>query len=185
MRLSPLNQVAFLFEKVPGYCVFRHKTKTYSKIRKIFQFITSLLVSGRSPECFDCLLGYMKENKKLKWTRKKNLRNFFLKIENFFENHPSSIRHIEYKVITFARRCISIMAKNLPSTNLERGLRRVKSYAFKARKIYRASIVLNWPKWPSLNPQNLTKKKSQVKDLLKFKDNNIFWMIFKKSVKNG
>ena len=51
--------------------------------------------------------------------------NFF-KFDIFCENHPPT-RHIKYKEINFAPCNKSIMANKLPSTNLERFLRRIKS----------------------------------------------------------
>ena len=44
----------------------------------------------------------------------------------FFENHPPT-RHIQYKVINFAPINTSVMAIELPSTNLEQFLIRIKS----------------------------------------------------------
>ena len=43
----------------------------------------------------------------------------------FFENHPPT-RHIKYTVIDFAPNNEPFMANKLPSTNLERVLRRIK-----------------------------------------------------------
>ena len=51
---------------------------------------------------------------------------FFLKFEFFYENHPPT-RHMKYKRIDFAPCNKSIMANQLPSTNLEGFLRRIKS----------------------------------------------------------
>ena len=53
--------------------------------------------------------------------------NFFsLKFEFFNKNHPPT-RHIKYMTIDFAPSNKSIRANKLPSTNLERFLRRIKS----------------------------------------------------------
>ena len=51
---------------------------------------------------------------------------FFLKFENFCENHPPT-RHMKYKVIDFAPCNKSFMANELLSTHLERFLRRIDS----------------------------------------------------------
>ena len=53
-------------------------------------------------------------------------KNFVKKFEVFCEKHPPT-RHIEYKVINFASSNKSFMATKLPSTNVERFLRRIKS----------------------------------------------------------
>ena len=50
---------------------------------------------------------------------------FFLKFEIFYENHPPT-RHIKSKKIDFVPCNKSIMANKLPSTNLERFIRRIK-----------------------------------------------------------
>ena len=64
----------------------------------------------------------------------------------FCEKHLPS-RQIKYKVINYAPSYKSFMANKLPSTNLERFLRRIKSPLRKYyREIYRALIVPNWPK---------------------------------------
>ena len=47
------------------------------------------------------------------------MKFFFLKFENFYENHPPT-RHIKYKRIDFAPCNKPIMANKLHSTNLER-----------------------------------------------------------------
>ena len=53
--------------------------------------------------------------------------NFFSKISNFYENHPPT-GHIKYKRTDLAPCNKSIMAnKLLPTTNLERFLRLIKS----------------------------------------------------------
>ena len=44
----------------------------------------------------------------------------------FYENHPPT-RHIKYKRIDFVPCNKSIMANKLPTTNLERFLRQIKS----------------------------------------------------------
>ena len=73
------------------------------------------------------------------------MKNFFLKFETFYENHPPT-RQLKYKKINFVPCNKSIMAKKL------RFIRRIK--------LYRALIVPSWSKWPkwqSLNPHNFTK----------------------------
>ena len=63
----------------------------------------------------------------LKNSMKENKMNFFfLKFENFYENHPLT-RHIKYKRINFAPGNKPIMANQLLLTNLERFLRRINS----------------------------------------------------------
>ena len=57
---------------------------------------------------------------------KQNEYFFFLKFENFYENHPPT-RHIKYKRIDFAPCNKSIIANKLLSPKLERFLRRIKS----------------------------------------------------------
>ena len=57
---------------------------------------------------------------------KKNILLFFFKFEIFYENHHPT-RYIKYKVIDSAPNKQSIMANKLPTTNLERFLRRIKS----------------------------------------------------------
>ena len=55
------------------------------------------------------------------------------------------------------------MANKLPSTNLERFLRRVKCPLSRYQhEIYPALIVPKWPKWQYLNPQNFTKKTGEL-----------------------
>ena len=54
------------------------------------------------------------------------MKNFFLKFEIFYENHPPT-RHMKYKRRDFVPCNKSIIANKLPSTNLERFLRRIKS----------------------------------------------------------
>ena len=54
------------------------------------------------------------------------MKFFFLKFENFYENHPPT-RHIKYKKIDFAPSNKPIMANKLLLTNLERFIRRIKS----------------------------------------------------------
>ena len=51
---------------------------------------------------------------------------FFLKLEIFYESHPPT-RHIKYKSIDFAHINQPIIANKLPSTNLERILRRINT----------------------------------------------------------
>ena len=63
-------------------------------------------------------LDVKKENKMKK--------EIFKKFEIFCENHPST-RHAKYKVISFASGNTSIKANKLPSTILERFLRRIES----------------------------------------------------------
>ena len=53
-------------------------------------------------------------------------KNFFLKFEIFYENHPPT-RHLKYKSIDFAPYNKPIMANKLLLTNLERFLRRINS----------------------------------------------------------
>ena len=53
--------------------------------------------------------------------------NFLLKnFDIFCENHHPT-RHIKYKVIALAPSNKQVVANKLPSTNLERFLRRIKS----------------------------------------------------------
>ena len=54
------------------------------------------------------------------------MKKFCIKFEVFYENHHPT-RHIKYKRIDFVPCNKSIMANKLPSTNLERFLRRIKS----------------------------------------------------------
>ena len=54
------------------------------------------------------------------------MKFFFLKFENFHENHPPT-RHIKYKRIDFAPGNKPIMANKLLLTNLEGFLRRINS----------------------------------------------------------
>ena len=59
------------------------------------QSITRLLVSGRSPECSDCLLRHYGAVITIKIKCIKIKRTFFfLKFEIFYENHPPT-RHIK------------------------------------------------------------------------------------------
>ena len=51
---------------------------------------------------------------------------FFYTVKYFNENYPLA-RHIGHKRIDFAPCNKSIMANKLPSTNMERFLRRIKS----------------------------------------------------------
>ena len=60
--------------------------------------------------------------KKLNVKKMKIVFNF----ETFRKNHPTT-RPIKYKVTNFAFSNISIMVNNLPSTNLEQFLGRIKS----------------------------------------------------------
>ena len=57
---------------------------------------------------------------------KQNEKTFFLKLENFYENHPLT-RHIKYKRVDFAPCNKPIMANKLLLTNLEGFLRRINS----------------------------------------------------------
>ena len=59
-------------------------------------------------------------------TLKNDIICFYLFKIFFCENHPAA-RHIKYKVISFDRIIISIMANNLASTNLEGFIRRIRS----------------------------------------------------------
>ena len=53
------------------------------------------------------------------------------------------------------------MANKLPSTNLERFLRRIKSLLTRLFDLIdRALIVPNWPKWQNLNPFKYLYKKN-------------------------
>ena len=76
---------------------FLHERKRHHKICSVLKQ-TRLLVSGRSPECFDCLLRSMKQkyDEKIKYKKKKKKE-----FEIFCENHPPT-RHIKYKVISLA-----------------------------------------------------------------------------------
>ena len=96
--------------------------KKYLMINK-----TRLPVSGRNPECSDCLLRFIAGHniKKLK-VKKIKWKLFFLTFENFYENHPPT-GHIKYKRIDFAPCNKLTMTNKLLSTNLERFLRRIKS----------------------------------------------------------
>ena len=52
-------------------------------------------------------------------------KKIFLKFEIFYENQPPT-RHIKNKKIVFVPCKTSIMANKLPSTKLERFIRRIK-----------------------------------------------------------
>ena len=54
------------------------------------------------------------------------MKNLFLPFEIFCEYHPLT-HHIKYKMIVFNPSSSSSMANKLPSTNLERFPRRIKS----------------------------------------------------------
>ena len=51
--------------------------------------------------------------------------SFFSKLSFFVKSYPA--RHVSYKVIKFATNNKSVMAKRLPSSNLEYFLRRITS----------------------------------------------------------
>ena len=53
------------------------------------------------------------------------MKLFFLKFEQFYENHPPT--HIKYKKIDFVPCNKSIMVNKLRSANLEQFIRRIKS----------------------------------------------------------
>ena len=76
---------------------------------------TRLLVSGRGPECSDCLLRFYGAviTSKTK-SKKKKMKFFYI----FYENHHPT-RHIKYEKIGYAPCNKSIMANKLLSTNLE------------------------------------------------------------------
>ena len=102
-------------EKKPHSQAFRHFRRKSEK-----KFYTRLLVSGRSPECSDCLLRFMEHNNiKNKCNLKKYKKKF---LETCYENHPPT-RHIKNKKMDFAPCKKSIIANKLLSTNLEPFLR--------------------------------------------------------------
>ena len=74
-----------------------------------------LLVSGRRPECSDCLLKSMEFNNNMKKLYVKIKNQIFLKknLRFFWKEHPPT-RHIKYKVIDIAPINNSIMAYKLP-----------------------------------------------------------------------
>ena len=79
-------------------------------------------------------------------------------------------------MIDFAPSNKSNMANKLPSTNLERFLRRTKSPLTRYQcNIYRALTVPNWPKWQPLNPHNFPKMiTAEIFFQVSAQDNNAF-----------
>ena len=117
---------------------------------------------------------------------KKKLKILFLKLEIIYENHPPK-RHIKHKKINFTPCNKSIIANKLLSTFLERFLRRIKSPLTRLeREIYRALIVSNWPKTPSLKPHNFLKN-SHRKNIFSNLSSGQQYLLndLKNSVRNG